>query len=61
MSDMNQIEEAIIEQWGERCPDYAEGCYACDAWQLYDEMNNAYKRSKALDELARLDQDAGNL
>ncbi|AMX93661.1 MULTISPECIES: hypothetical protein [Mesorhizobium] len=32
------IAEAITEAFGERCPDYAEGCAACDAWKQYDDL-----------------------
>lgn len=30
------LAEAITEAFGERCPDYAEGCHACEAWKQYD-------------------------
>lgn len=33
---MKIIEEAMIEAWGERCPDQVEGCPTCDAWAEYD-------------------------
>lgn len=32
----NYIAEAITEQWGERCSEYAEGCACCEAWKQYD-------------------------
>lgn len=32
------IADAITEAFGERCPDYAEGCPICDAWAQYDEL-----------------------
>lgn len=35
---MNLIEEALTDQWGERCPDYVAGCPCCDAWKLYDDL-----------------------
>jgi hypothetical protein len=35
---MNLIEQAIEGQWGERCPDYEEGCLVCEAWREYDNL-----------------------
>lgn len=32
------IAEAITEAFGERCPDFAEGCACCEAWQQYDRL-----------------------
>lgn len=32
------IAEAIIGQFGERCPDVAEDCPCCDAWAEYDRL-----------------------
>lgn len=33
---MNYIAEALTEAFGERCPDYGEGCHTCEAWREYD-------------------------
>ena len=33
---MDYIAEALTEAFGERCPDYAEGCHTCEAWKEYD-------------------------
>ena len=41
MKELEQIEEAIREYWGERCEDYYEGCYTCDTWKKYDELVDA--------------------
>lgn len=30
------LADAITEAFGERCPDFAEGCPCCDAWAQYD-------------------------
>lgn len=30
------IAEAITEAFGERCPEYAEGCHTCEVWKQYD-------------------------
>jgi len=32
------IEAAIIDYWGERCPEYQSGCPTCEAWAEYDRM-----------------------
>ena len=32
---------AIVEVWGERCPDFAEGCLCCKAWADYDARRGA--------------------
>ena len=32
------IEEAITDQYGERCEEYAQGCPCCDAWKQYDRL-----------------------
>jgi len=32
------IAEAIIDAFGERCPDFAEGCACCEAWKQYDRL-----------------------
>ena len=26
--------------WGERCPDFEENCYCCQAWKAFDVMFN---------------------
>ena len=33
---MNPIKRAMLEYWGERCPDHEEGCAVCSAWAQYD-------------------------
>lgn len=35
------IAEAITEAYGERCPDFAEGCACCEAWRQYDALISA--------------------
>lgn len=35
---MKLIEEAITEYYGERCPDFAEGCTCCEAWAEFDNI-----------------------
>lgn len=35
---MKLIEEALIEYYGERCPDFAEGCPCCEAWAEFDAL-----------------------
>jgi hypothetical protein len=34
----NAIHEAVEFYWGERCPDYEEGCPTCEAWKQYDKL-----------------------
>jgi len=36
--DNNSVHEAMGFYWGERCPDYEEGCPTCEAWKQYDNM-----------------------
>ena len=50
---MNLIEQAIEGHWGERCPDYEEGCLVCDAWREYDNlvMDNKLSNKLFLEEL----------
>jgi hypothetical protein len=35
---MTLIAEAITEWFGERCPEYAEGCVCCEIWKEYDTL-----------------------
>lgn len=35
----NYIAEAITEAFGERCPEYVEGCPCCEAWKQYDALS----------------------
>jgi hypothetical protein len=44
------IAEAITEAFGSRCPDYAEGCAACDAWKQRDDMLSALEPFAAVAE-----------
>lgn len=37
---MKLIEEALIEYYGDRCPDFAEGCPCCEAWAEFDSIIN---------------------
>lgn len=32
------IAEAITEQFGERCDEFAAGCACCEAWSQYDDL-----------------------
>ena len=42
------IAEAIAEAFGGRCPDFAEGCACCEAWQQYDRLREVERRGKEL-------------
>jgi hypothetical protein len=46
---LNLIAEAITEWFGERCPDYAEGCPSCEAWKEYDRLRTLLERNAALE------------
>jgi hypothetical protein len=35
---MNLVEEALTEQWGEKCPEYEQGCVVCQAWREYENL-----------------------
>jgi hypothetical protein len=35
---MNLIEEAMVEHWGRRCPDFEPECACCKAWLEYDSL-----------------------
>lgn len=41
---MNEIEQAITAQWGERCPDHDDDCACCRAWATYDVMQGALRQ-----------------
>jgi len=34
--DDNPIYEAMLANWGGRCPDYHKECVRCQAWEHYD-------------------------
>jgi hypothetical protein len=42
----NLIEEAIEFYWGERCPDYEEGCPTCAAWKQYDTLHEMAQKDE---------------
>jgi hypothetical protein len=35
--------EEITSNWGERCPDYGEGCPCCEIWAMHDEIERLRK------------------
>jgi DUF438 domain-containing protein len=41
--------EEITANWGERCPDYGEGCPCCEMWSMHDEIE---RLRKALETIA---------
>jgi hypothetical protein len=43
------IADAIIEAFGERCPDYGQGCLCCEAWKQYDEIARLRERLEVTD------------
>lgn len=57
--EIDFIAEAITAQFGERCPDYAEGCPCCDAWKQYDNLRSLIPvAQKKADEIRQYDVDA---
>ncbi|WMT85618.1 hypothetical protein NO932_11830 [Pelagibacterium sp. 26DY04] len=45
------IEQAIIEHWGERCPEYEAGCHTCEAWKEYEAMTQQNQSPVVTDEM----------
>lgn len=45
-SKMNEVEEAMIDYWGERCQEYEEDCSCCQAWKEYDKLKGAENTEK---------------
>ncbi len=37
---MNKVEEAMIDHWGKRCPDFEKDCSCCRAWKEYDDLKD---------------------
>ena len=35
---MNLVEQTLTEQWGEKCPEYEQGCVVCQAWREYENL-----------------------
>jgi len=36
----------VEDNWGERCPEYQEGCAICEAWKAYDYLFELEKASE---------------
>ena len=53
MQEVDRIEEALTEHWGEKCPDYEPGCPTCDAWHQFDAIVALARRTEALDQIAK--------
>ena len=51
----NLIIEAIEEHWGERCPDFQDGCPTCEVWKQLDALAS---KDKALEEMRAERDDA---
>ena len=46
------IEQAIVDQWGERCDEFDPDCFTCRAWKALDflaaeQVREAYERGLA--------------
>lgn len=50
---VNAIEAAISAHWGERCPEFYEGCPCCGAWADYDALtcSDPAVRDRVTDEM----------
>lgn len=55
--ETDYIAEAITEAFGERCPDFAEGCACCEAWAQYDRLGEENSRLLAVIKKAENDID----
>jgi hypothetical protein len=48
--EAEDAEEAMIQYWGEKCPDYDRQCPTCKAWKEFEasgEIVKSYKEFKA--------------
>jgi len=41
VNSMSKIEEALIEYWGERCPDFEPECVVCQVWLEWDQLKES--------------------
>jgi hypothetical protein len=51
--NMNRIELAMTDYWGERCPDYQNGCSCCESWKEYDRLilkKNVCKQKQSIED-----------
>lgn len=53
-----RVMEAMLETWGERCPDFNEGCDACLAWAEYDSLMRAMDFRLTMERLKQLYSEA---
>jgi hypothetical protein len=48
--EADDVEEGMIQYWGEKCPDYDRQCPTCQAWKEFEasgEIVKTYKEFKA--------------
>lgn len=53
---MNLVEQALTEHWGEKCPEYEQGCVVCQAWREYENLvtyGASAPRNLMLEEMTR--------
>lgn len=43
MNKYSKVEEACLEYFGERCPDFEPGCPTCEGWLQFDRLIEAAK------------------
>ena len=52
MATTDQIVKAMVtEYWGERCPEYEEGCACCAAWKLFDETGKFHGLEEVIERM----------
>lgn len=44
-----KIEAAIIDFWGDRCPESYPGCPTCDVWAYWDELCGGVGKESAIE------------
>ena len=46
MNKYSKVEEACLEYFGERCPDYEPGCPTCEGWRQFDRLCDAHNKRR---------------
>lgn len=49
------IQQAVAEQWGERCPDFHPDCACCQAWAAIDVAVDAHRIAKTAQKSLKLE------
>ena len=43
---IRKIEDALIDYYGEKCPDYEKGCIICEVWKGWEELKGRQEQKK---------------